>query len=401
LGGGPFFSSLTGLIPGTTYQVRAYATNSAGTNYGNEVPFTTLTSLVVPSATTSSVSSILVKTAAGGGNVTAWGGASITARGVCWNTKGAPTIADSKTVDGNSLGSFASGLMGLSASTTYFVRAYATTSVGTGYGAEISFSTQMPQRDTTVVVAKNGSGNHTTVQAAFRAVPTNYTGVWTIFVKKGIYYEKDTLAAGKVNVVLMGEDRDSTVITYDDYGDRNGSGIPGTSGSFTISIDANDFIAKNVTLQNTYSPKSGVSGTQAVALRGNGDRQEFINCKILGYQDTYYTWGGSGAGRVYHKKCFIEGTVDFIFGRSVVVFDSCTIHVIRNGGTITAASTDATSQFGYVFRNRRHCISPDGLPGTSFRRSMRNSSASALVRRRMDVSHGPHNLQRLKRPNIP
>ena len=350
-GGGPFFSSLTGLTPGATYQARAYATNPAGTSYGNEVSFTTLASLVVPTVTTSSVSSILVKTAASGGNVTTWGGASIIARGVCWNTKAAPTIADNKTVDGNSLGSFVSGLMGLSANTIYFVRAYATNSVGTGYGAEVSFSTQMPQRDTTVVVAKDGSGNYTTVQAAFRAVPKNYTGVWTIFVKKGIYYEKDTLASGKVNVVLVGEDRDSTVITHDDYGDKIGPGNPGTNGSFTITLDANDFIAKNITFQNTFSPRPGVSGSQAVALRGNGDRQEFINCKILGYQDTYYTWGGSGAGRVYHKKCFIEGTVDFIFGRNVVVFDSCTIHVIRNGGTITAASTDATSQFGYVFRN--------------------------------------------------
>lgn len=351
LGGGPFSSLLTGLTPGTTYQVRAYATNPAGTSYGNEVSFITLTSIVVPTVTTSSVSGILVKTAACGGNVTAWGGASIIARGVCWNSKGAPTITDSKTVDGNGLGSFTSGLTGLSANTTYFVRAYATNSVGTGYGAEVSFTTQMPQRDTTVVVAKDGSGNYTTVQAAFRAVPANYTGVWTIFVKKGSYYEKDTLAVGKVNVVLAGEDRDSTVITYDDYGDRYGSGNPGTNGSFTISIDANDFIAKNITFQNTFSPRPGVSGAQAVALRGNGDRQEFINCRILGYQDTYYTWGGSGAGRVYHKRCFIEGTVDFIFGRNVVVFDSCTIHVIRDGGTITAASTDGTSQFGYVFRN--------------------------------------------------
>jgi len=350
-GGGLFLSSLSALTPGTSYRVRAYATNSAGTNYGNEVSFTTLTSIVAPSVTTSAVTGILVKTAIGGGTVTDWGGASVTARGICWNTTGAPTMMDNKTIDGNGTGSFASAMMELSAGTTYFVRAYATNRAGTGYGAGISFVTQTPQRDTTVTVAKNGTGQYATVQAAFRAVPANYTGLWTIFVKKGTYYEKDTLAAGKVNVMLVGEDRDSTIITYDDYGDRYGSGIPGTNGSFTISIDANDFVAKNITFQNTFSPRPGVSGSQAVALRGNGDRQEFINCRILGYQDTYYTWGGSGAGRVYHKKCIIEGTVDFIFGRNIVVFDSCTIRVIRNGGTITAASTDATSQFGYVFRN--------------------------------------------------
>jgi pectin methylesterase-like acyl-CoA thioesterase len=364
-GGGAFQSAVTGLAPGATYKLRAYATNSAGTSYGNELSFSTLVSIVPPTVTTSAASSVLVKSATSGGNVTGWGGAAVVARGVCWNTQGAPTTSDSKTVDGSGLGSFASALTGLSVGTKYFVRAYATNSVGTGYGGEISFTTQTPQRDTMVVVAKNGSGNYQTVQAAFRAVPLNYTGKWTIFVKKGTYYEKDTLAAGKVNVVLIGEDRDSTIITYDDYGDRYGSGNPGTSGSFSVAIEANDFVAKDLTFQNTFYPKPGVTGSQAVALRVNGDRQEYINCRLLGFQDTYYTWGGSGTGRIYHKNCFIEGTVDFIFGRNVVVFDSCTIHVIRNGGTITAASTDATSQYGYVFRNCTILADSVGFDGNS------------------------------------
>ena len=77
-------------------------------------------------------------------------------------------------------------------------------------------------------------------------------------MKKGTYYEKDTLASGKINVVLEGESRDSALVTYDDYGDKyggNNSGNPGTSGSFTMAIDASDFIAKNITIQNTYSPQ--------------------------------------------------------------------------------------------------------------------------------------------------
>lgn len=368
-GVGLFTSSITVLTPGETYHYRAYATNIAGTAYGADYTFAALTSVVPPTVTTSAVSSIQVTTAISGGNVTQWGGASVTAKGVCWNTTGDPTINDNFTNDGSGLGSFTSGITGLSAGTPYYVRAYATNSAGTGYGNVQTFTTQTPAPDVTKIVAQDGSGDYLTVQAAFRDVPVNYTGKWTIFVKKGIYYEKDTLAAGKINVILIGEHRDSTIITYDDYADRYGSGNPGTSGSFTIAIDASDFVAKNITFQNTYSPQPGVSGTQAVALRTNGDRLEFINCKILGFQDTYYTWGGSGTGRSYHKNCFIEGTVDFIFGRYIAVFDSCTIQVKRNNGTITAASTDLASQYGYVFRNctiLADAVGYDGNPITSF-----------------------------------
>jgi pectinesterase len=366
---GSFTSSVTGLLPNKTYYLRAYATNAGGTGYGNELTVATLAAVGAPAVTTTTVSSILVKTAVSGGSVTDWGGATVTSRGICWSTKSNPTTADSKTIDGSDIGTFTSGLTNLAAATTYHVRAYAVNSAGTGYGGDSTFTTKTPQPDTTVIVAKNGTGTYTTVQAAFRAVPVNYTGKWTIFVKKGKYYEKDTLAAGKVNVTLLGEDRDSTIITFDDFGDRYGSGNPGTNGTFTVAIDANDFTAKNITFQNTYAPQAGVSGTQAVALRTQGDRHEYINCSFLGYQDTYYTWGGSGAGRMYHKNCYIEGTVDFIFGRNICVFDSCTIRELRNGGTLTAGSTDQTSQYGYVFRNcviRADSIGYDGAAITSF-----------------------------------
>ncbi len=363
-GAGMFSSALTGLTPAATYHVRAYATNSAGTGYGGEVTFSALASITPPSVTTTAVSNIQVKTAVSGGNVTDWGGDSVLVRGVCWNTGGSPTLSDAHTVDGAGLGSFASGLSPLTGGTLYYVRAYATNVAGTGYGNELSFTTAIPQRDTTVVVAKDGSGNYTTVQAAFNAVPANYTGKWTIFVKKGVYYEKDTLTSTKINVNLVGEDRDSTIITFDDYADRRGSGNPGTSGSFTIAIDASDFTARNITFQNTYAPQAGVTGTQAVALRTQGDRHEYVNCRITGYQDTYYTWGGSGTGRRYHRNCIIEGTVDFIFGRDIAVFDSCTIHELRNNATLTAASTDPASQFGYVFRNCTIVADSIGYDGT-------------------------------------
>ncbi|HEY4789229.1 MAG TPA: pectinesterase family protein [Bacteroidales bacterium] len=352
-GSGSFVCILKGLTANTTYYVRAYATNSAGTSYGSQVSFTSLDAIYPPTVTTTAVSSIMVKTATSGGNVTAWGGDTITTRGICWSTVNPPTISDNTAANGSGLGSYTAGLVGLTQTTTYYVRAYATSKLGgTGYGNVVTFTTQAPAPDVTKTVAKDGSGDYTTIQAAFRDVPTNYTGKWTIFVKPGVYYEKDTLATGKVNVILRSIHPDSTIITYNAYADspKPGGGTMGTSGCASVAIDADDFTAINITFQNTKN-SNGTGQLQAVALRSNGDRQSFYNCKIMGYQDTYYAWGGSYVGRIYMKNCYLEGSVDYIFGRDVVVLDSCQIHTNRDGGTVTAASTDAASKFGLVFRN--------------------------------------------------
>ncbi len=141
---GVFTSSVTGLSAGTTYHVRAYATNSAGTGYGSDLSFTTASAPVAPVVTTSSITNITQTTASSGGNVTSDGGASVTARGVCWNTTGNPTTSSSKTTDGTGAGTFTSSITGLSNGTTYYVRAYATNSVGTTYGNELSFNAGSP-----------------------------------------------------------------------------------------------------------------------------------------------------------------------------------------------------------------------------------------------------------------
>lgn len=139
-GTGSFSSSLTGLSPNTKYYVRAYATNSAGTNYGNEVSFTTQGQM--PQLSTSSVTNISTTTATSGGTITSDGGSAITARGVCWSHTPSPTTLGNKTTDGSGIGTFVSTITGLTAGTTYYVRAYATNSTGTGYGNEITFLTQ-------------------------------------------------------------------------------------------------------------------------------------------------------------------------------------------------------------------------------------------------------------------
>jgi len=363
-GTGVFTSSITNLMTSTKYYVRAYATNSAGTAYGSEVSFTTLASLSVPTVTTNSITDILTTTATAGGSVTFDGGLPVTERGVCYGTSAGPTISGLKTSDGSGLGSFSSALFNLAQNTTYYVRAYATNSQGTAYGPELSFTTAVPMPDVRKVVAADGSGDYTSVQAAFDAVPDNYTGKWTIYVKSGTYKEKLLLGSKKVNVILEGQNRENTILTYDDYSGRVVNGVTlGTSTTYSVAIDANDFLAKNITFQNTSQ------AAQAVALRTNGDRQIYENCRMLGYQDTYYLWGGSSVGRIYNHNCYIEGSVDFIFGRNIALFEGCTININRNSGTLTAASTEATTIYGLVFKNCTITVSPvgyDGAPVTSF-----------------------------------
>src|ERR1017187_1077029 len=142
-GSGTFVSSLTGLSAGTLYYVRAYATNGVGTTYGNELTFTTTN---IPSLSTNTISAVTSTTASSGGNTITDGGASITAKGIVWSTSSNPTIALNAVIpsDGTGTTNYSSGLTGLSGSTTYHVRAYATNNVGTAYGADVSFTTNAP-----------------------------------------------------------------------------------------------------------------------------------------------------------------------------------------------------------------------------------------------------------------
>lgn len=140
-GTGGYLSSITGLTENTTYHVRAYATNSAGTSYGNQQTFSTLQNPTLPTVSTTVAFNITSTTATTGGNVNSDGGSAVTIRGVCYSTSPNPTLANSFTTEGVGTGVFVSNLTGLSAGTLYYVRAYATNSIGTDYGNEVSFTT--------------------------------------------------------------------------------------------------------------------------------------------------------------------------------------------------------------------------------------------------------------------
>jgi pectinesterase len=194
------------------------------------------------------------------------------------------------------------------------------------------------------VVAQNGTGDFTTVQQAIDAVPDFRKNPTTIFIKRGIYKEKLVLAASKTNVKFTGEDAEGTVLTCDDHAqkkNRFGEEM-GTTGSTSFFIFGDDFSAENITFENSSGPVG-----QAVAVRVDGDRVMFTNCRFLGYQDTLYPHGEKS--RQYYKNCYIEGTVDFILGWSTAVFEDCTIFCKKGGGYVTAASTLETTPHGFIF----------------------------------------------------
>lgn len=192
------------------------------------------------------------------------------------------------------------------------------------------------------VVAQDGSGDFFTVQEAIDAVPDfRKAARTTILVRKGVYKEKIIVPESKINISLIGQE--GAVFSYDDYANKlNRFGeTKGTSGSSSCYIYAPDFYAENITFENTSGPVG-----QAVACFVSADRVYFKNCRFLGFQDTLYTYG-KGC-RQYYEGCYVEGTVDFIFGWSTAVFNNCHIHS-KSNGYVTAPSTDKGQQYGYVF----------------------------------------------------
>ena len=187
-------------------------------------------------------------------------------------------------------------------------------------------------------VAKDGTGEYAFIQDAIDAIRVYPLAPITVYIKNGIYNEKIELPANNVDVTFIGENVDSTIITFNDY---SGKGKHTTFTSYTAKISGNRFRAENITFANSAGPVG-----QALALYVDADKAVFKNCKFLGNQDTIFT-GGEYA-RQFFVDCFIEGTTDFIFGPATTAFKNCTIRAKANS-YITAASTTAGKQYGYVF----------------------------------------------------
>lgn len=197
------------------------------------------------------------------------------------------------------------------------------------------------ERRDTLVVSRDGTGDFRTLQEAVESARAFMDYTVTIYVKNGVYKEKVIVPSWVENIDIIGEDRDKTIITYDDHANINKMG---TFRTYTVKVEGSDITFKNLTIENNAAQLG-----QAVALHTEGDRLKFINCRILGNQDTIYT--GAKFTRLYFNDCYIDGTTDFIFGPSTALFENCMIHSKRNS-YVTAASTPKEAKYGYIFK---HC----------------------------------------------
>ncbi|MCD7899536.1 MAG: pectinesterase family protein [Bacteroides sp.] len=210
-----------------------------------------------------------------------------------------------------------------------------------------------------LIVAKDGSGNYTTLQAAIDIAPDQGKERFVIYIKNGLYNtEKLIIPENKTNLVLVGENSDKTIISYHIYDCKSPESenkCPAESWalwkdnrplirtSATLTILASDCLLQNLTVENTAGPVG-----QALAVTLRGDRIVFRDCRLIGYQDTVFMW--SDGMRNYFKNCLVVGRTDYIYGGGIGYFQSCEIRSY-GGGWITAPSTPEDQPYGFVFNN--------------------------------------------------
>lgn len=193
------------------------------------------------------------------------------------------------------------------------------------------------------VVAKDGTGDFTRIQDAIDASKAFPKQDVIIDIKNGVYQEKVRVFEWNNRLTLRGEDKFHTIIRFGDHFSAIARGRNSTFHTATLQVDGEDFRAENLTIENSAGPVG-----QAVALAVTADNARFYNIRLLANQDTLYVTGKGN--KQYFKDCYIEGTVDFIFGRATAVFDNCHIHS-KADSYITAASTPQGQTFGLVFFN--------------------------------------------------
>ncbi len=208
------------------------------------------------------------------------------------------------------------------------------------------------------VVAKDGTGNFSTVQDAINAVPENNSKPYLILVKNGEYDELVEIPDNRPFIYLIGQDPQKTIIKHtihcggeDDVFFRystNNSSSPNYKKHCVFDAGAPNFYTENITFQNTYGV-SRQAGPQALAIRSMGDCQAFYNCRFRSFQDTWFTANDDHI-RQYIKNCWIEGAVDYLFGGGNILAENCTFYNVRSGSVITAPS-HVNAEYGYVFRD--------------------------------------------------
>ena len=221
-----------------------------------------------------------------------------------------------------------------------------------------------PRGRTRVVVAADGTGDFCTPQGAVDYVSDDNHLPVEIFIRKGIYEGMVYIMRDKSHLHFIGEDRKNTIIT----GRNNDRFNPGRINRAVVNVDADDFVLENMTVRNTTPYR----GSQAEALRVNGNRCVLQNADFCSYQDTLLL-----SGRVYATNCYVEGDVDLIWGQGVVFFDRCEIKAVHSGYYVQARNP--TENCGYVF-SIASSRNPRGLKNACWRGLMPTVSPAARWR---------------------
>ena len=352
---GTFTSTITGLTPGTSYYVRAYATNSAGTAYGNQVTVKSVVSL--PTITTTAISNILPTSASSGGIITSNGGAAVTASGVCWSTTENPTILNSYSTDGSATGTFTSALTGLSPVMVYYVRAYATNSAGTSYGNQVTFTTTASLSNITTstvtgvtITSATGGG---TIFSNGGAVVTASGVCWSSNPNPTILnsYSTDGSATGTYSSAITGLSP-GTVYYVRAYATNSAGTAYGNQVTFTTNASLSVLTTLPATGISFTSASCGgtISSNGGSAVTSSGICWSTIpNPTIL---NSYSTDGsangtftsamtGLSPGTVYYVRAYATNTAGTAYGNQVTFMTTASVSMI-----LTAPSTDIT--FAYA-----------------------------------------------------
>lgn len=315
---GTFTSSITSLLPATTYYVRAYAVNSAGTAYGNEEHFTTTSVVVViPTLITTSITELLSTSAKSGGNIISDGGAAVTTRGVCWGTTNNPTVAlPTKTIDGSGSGNFISNITGLTANTTYFIRSYATNSAGTAYGNQLTFTTTA----FTVYVAGNAEGATGSGQAMLWR-----NGIPTVLNNASNGASASSVFVSNNDVYVAGSESDPSNNTAKYWKNGIATTLPNSLGGSTSSI----FVSAG----DVY-----VTGTANTSL---------LNDAGILWKNGVSTILSNGALSSYPQSVYVEGGNAYVagFDKDIIIGWDAKLWINSGAGTILSGNNNVAVAF--------------------------------------------------------
>ena len=381
-GTGTFTSILTGLTANTTYYVRAYATNSEGTSYGEQKNFTTQQAVTLPTVTTNNVSDITQTTAVSGGNVTSSGYGTVTARGVCWSTSQNPTISDAHTTDGNGTGAFTSTMTSLGEYTTYYVRAYATNEAGTAYGEQKTFITeQLPgytitlSANPTIGGTVSGGGTYQQGQSCTATATANSGYTFTNWTENG------NQVSTNVNYTFYVNGNRTLVANFTNNG---GGNVPtgAINGLFTINANGDQVYFSQGNLQYQASTNTWrfaenqydyVGGTTNLGYNyGNvvGSNNNLISSTYEGWIDLF-GWGTSGYnhGAVCYQpwSTSINTSDYYAYNNESQDLNSETgkadwgYNSISNGGSIENVWRTLTNDEWYFIIHTRYGFSSSGI----------------------------------------